>query len=337
MLCSALRRAAVGQGPCAKCSVRANSLILDTKPRSGTKRPLRTRVRKSRPGLLPTRTFAGLPNPTFSCQSAVSCPFSDDFSARSPSNRWRAENPPEKAQRILCADSEREGLLCADSAGEGLDDGRNPRLGWRGRKRAALLPARSETHRQSAPRRPGSSLPVRATIRCPPPPVFLPAGAIEGTSSSVTDPDPMGSGGGGVGINRLEKGCRPAIPHGSLPLSARRFGRVAGGRAFPGRAGPPSRRMRGKSAARSRFPSQPACTFPIAVVRTRHGPSPSGAPFSPPLAASPLLLARLFSLRTLSNPRFFLRMIDSGANGFNLCACTNRAKRRHETSCPMAG
>ena len=169
MLCSALRRAAVGQGPCAKCSVRANSLILDTKPRSGTDRPLRTRVRKSRPGLLPTRTFAGLPNPTFSCQSAVSCPFSDDFSARSPSNRWRAENPPEKAQRILCADSEREGLLCADSAGEGLDDGRNPRLGWRGRKRAALLPARSETHRQSAPRRPGSSLPVRAAIRCPPP------------------------------------------------------------------------------------------------------------------------------------------------------------------------
>lgn len=102
MLCSALRRAAVGQGPCAKCSVRANSLILDTKPRSGTDRPLRTRVRKSRPGLLPTRTFAGLPNPTFSCQSAVSCPFSDDFSARSPSNRWRAENPPEKA-RASCA------------------------------------------------------------------------------------------------------------------------------------------------------------------------------------------------------------------------------------------
>lgn len=259
MLCSALRRAAVGQGPCAKCSVRANSLILDTKPRSGTDRPLRTRVRKSRPGLLPTRTFAGLPNPTFSCQSAVSCPFSDDFSARSPSNRWRAENPPEKAQRILCADSEREGLLCADSAGEGLDDGRNPRLGWRGRKRAALLPARSETHRQSAPRRPGSSLPVRATIRCPPP-VFLPAGAIEGTSSSVTDPDPMGSsGGGGVGINRLEKGCRPAIPHGSLPLSARRFGRVAGGRAFPGRAGPPSRRMRGKvRPARASHRSPPA-------------------------------------------------------------------------------
>ena len=196
MLCSTLRRAAVGQGPCAKCSVRANSLILDTKPRSGTDRPLRTRVRKSRPGLLPTRTFAGLPNPTFSCQSAVSCPFSDDFSARSPSNRWRAENPPEKAQRILCADSEREGLLCADSAGEGLDDGRNPRLGWRGRKRAALLPARSETHRQSAPRRPGSSLPVRAAIRCPP--CFSRQGQLgHPPPSSVTDPDPMGSSGGG--------------------------------------------------------------------------------------------------------------------------------------------
>ena len=262
MLCSTLRRAAVGQGPCAKCSVRANSLILDTKPRSGTDRPLRTRVRKSRPGLLPTRTFAGLPNPTFSCQSAVSCPFSDDFSARSPSNRWRAENPPEKAQRILCADSEREGLLCADSAGEGLDDGRNPRLGWRGRKRAALLPARSETHRQSAPRRPGSSLPVRAAIRCPPcfsrqgqlghPPPFL---------RHRSRSDGIERGRGSVS-SRLEKGCRPAIPHGSSFLSARRSGCVAGGRAFPGRAGPPSRRMRGKSAARSRFSSQPACTFP---------------------------------------------------------------------------
>lgn len=239
MLCSALRRAAVGQGPCAKCSVRANSLILDTKPRSGTDRPLRTRVRKSRPGLLPTRTFAGLPNPTFSCQSAVSCPFSDDFSARSPSNRWRAENPPEKAQRILCADSEREGLLCADSAGEGLDDGRNPRLGWRGRKRAALLPARSETHRQSAPRRPGSSLPVRATIRCPPPPVFLPAGAIEGTSSSVTDPDPMGSSGGGSASIALRRDAGrpsrtalcPCPREGSdaLPAGAR----FRGGRGLP--------------------------------------------------------------------------------------------------------
>ena len=262
MLCSTLRRAAVGQGPCAKCSVRANSLILDTKPRSGTDRPLRTRVRKSRPGLLPTRTFAGLPNPTFSCQSAVSCPFSDDFSARSPSNRWRAENPPEKAQRILCADSEREGLLCADSAGEGLDDGRNPRLGWRGRKRAALLPARSETHGQSAPRRPGSSLPVRAAIRCPP--CFSRQGQLgHPPPSSVTDPDPMGSSGGGdrhqVTLRRgADRPSRTAL----CPCPRRRSGCVADGRAFPGRAGPPSRRMRGKSAARSRFSSQPACTFP---------------------------------------------------------------------------
>ena len=335
MLCSALRRAAVGQGPCAKCSVRANSLILATKPRSGTDRPLRTRVRKSRPGLLPTRTFAGLPNPTFSCQSAVSCPFSDDFSARSPSNRWRAENPPEKAQRILCADSEREGLLCADSAGEGLDDGRNPRLGWRGRKRAALLPARSETHRQSAPRRPGSSLPVRATIRCPP--WFSRQGQL-GAPPPLhrSRSDGIERGRGSVS-SRLEKGCRPAIPHGSFPLSAPkvrmrcRWARVSGegGASLPAHA----RQKRGPLA----LLIAARLHVPIAVVRTRHGPSPSGAPFSPPLAASPLLLARLFSLRTLSNPRFFLRMIDSGANGFDLCACTNRAKRRHETSCPMAG
>ena len=263
MLCSALRRAAVGWESFANVSCERIASFWPRKPRSGTKRPLRTRVRKSRPGLLPTRTFAGLPNPTFSCQSAVSCPFSDDFSARSPSNRWRAENPPEKAQRILCADSEREGLLCADSAGEGLDDGRNPRLGWRGRKRAALLPARSETHGQSAPRRPGSSLPVRAAIRCPPP-CFSRQGQLgHPPPSSVTDPDPMGSSGGGdrhqVTLRRgADRPSRTAL----CPCPRRRSGCVADGRAFPGRAGPPSRRMRGKSAARSRFSSQPACTFP---------------------------------------------------------------------------
>ena len=137
--------------------------------------------------------------------------------------------------------------------------------------------------------------------------------------------------------SHLEKGCRPAIPHGSLPLSAPkvrmrcRWARVSGegGASLPAHA----RQKRGPLA----LLIAARLHVPIAVVRTRHGPSPSGAPFSPPLAASPLLLARLFSLRTLSNPRFFLRMIDSGANGFDLCACTNRAKRRHETSCPMAG
>ena len=335
MLCSALRRAAVGWESFANVSCER---IASFWPRNRVLARIGLFGRVSE-----TRDLAfcrqgpsqGLPNPTFSCQSAVSCPFSDDFSARSPSNRWRAENPPEKAQRILCADSEREGLLCADSAGEGLDDGRNPRLGWRGRKRAALLPARSETHRQSAPRRPGSSLPVRATIRCPP--WFSRQGQL-GAPPPSTDPDPMGSSGGGdryqVALRRdADRPSRTAL----FPCPRRRSGCVAGGRAFPGRAGPPSRRMRGKSAARSRFPSQPACTFPIAVVRTRHGPSPSGAPFSPPLAASPLLLARLFSLRTLSNPRFFLRIVGSGANDPDLRACTNRAKRRHETSCPMAG
>ena len=335
MLCSTLRRAAVGQRACAKCSVRANSLILATKPRSGTDRPLRTRVRNSRPGLLPTRAFTGASKPHLFVPERGFVSIFGRFFCTIAAEPMASGKPTRKGARILCADSEREGLLCADSAGEGLDDGRNPRLGWRGRKRAALLPARSETHRQSAPRRPGSSLPVRATIRCPP--WFSRQGQL-GAPPPSTDPDPMGSSGGGdryqVALRRdADRPSRTAL----FPCPRRRSGCVAGGRAFPGRAGPPSRRMRGKSAARSRFPSQAACTFPIAVVRTRHGPSPSGAPFSPPLAASPLLLARLFSLRTLSNPRFFLRMIDSGANGFNLCACTNRAKRRHETSCPMAG
>ena len=196
MLCSALRRAAVGWESFANVSCER---IASFWPRNRVLARIGLFGRVSE-----TRDLAfcrqgpsqGLPNPTFSCQSAVSCPFSDDFSARSPSNRWRAENPPEKAQRILCADSEREGLLCADSAGEGLDDGRNPRLGWRGRKRAALLPARSETHGQSAPRRPGSSLPVRAAIRCPP--CFSRQGQLgHPPPSSVTDPDPMGSSGGG--------------------------------------------------------------------------------------------------------------------------------------------
>lgn len=188
--------------------------------------------------------------------------------------------------------------------------------------------------RMGKARRADLARPCPFELRFAAPPVVLPAGAIGGTPPLHRSRSDGIERGRGSASSHLEKGCRPAIPHGSLPLSARRFGCVAGGRAFPGRAGPPSRRMRGKSAACSRFSSQLACTFPIAVVRTRHGPSPSGAPFSPPLAASPLLLARLFSLRTLSNPRFFLRMIDSGANGFNLCACTNRAKRRHETSCP---
>ena len=197
MLCSALRRAAVGWESFANVSCER---IASFWPRNRVLARIGLFGRVSE-----TRDLAfcrqgpsqGLPNPTFSCQSAVSCPFSDDFSARSPPNRWRAENPPEKAQRILCADSEREGLLCADSAGEGLDDGRNPRLGWRGRKRAALLPARSETHGQSAPRRPGSSLPVRAAIRCPPP-CFSRQGQLgHPPPSSVTDPDPMGSSGGG--------------------------------------------------------------------------------------------------------------------------------------------
>ena len=218
MLCSALRRAAVGWESFANVSCER---IASFWPRNRVLARIGLFGRVSE-----TRDLAfcrqgpsqGLPNPTFSCQSAVSCPFSDDFSARSPSNRWRAENPPEKAQRILCADSEREGLLCADSAGEGLDDGRNPRLGWRGRKRAALLPARSETHGQSAPRRPGSSLPVRATIRCPP--WFSRQGQL-GAPPPLhrSRSDGIERGRGSVS-SRLEKGCRPAIPHGSFPLSA---------------------------------------------------------------------------------------------------------------------
>ena len=263
MLCSTLRRAAVGQRACAKCSVRANSLILATKPRSGTDRPLRTRVRNSRPGLLPTRAFTGASKPHLFVPERGFVSIFGRFFCTIAAEPMASGKPTRKGARILCADSEREGLLCADSAGEGLDDGRNPRLGWRGRKRAALLPARSETHGQSAPRRPGSSLPVRAAIRCPPP-CFSRQGQLgHPPPSSVTDPDPMGSSGGGdrhqVTLRRgADRPSRTAL----CPCPRRRSGCVADGRAFPGRAGPPSRRMRGKSAARSRFSSQPACTFP---------------------------------------------------------------------------
>ena len=243
--------------------------------------------------------------------------------------------PTRKGARILCADSEREGLLCADSAGEGLDDGRNPLLGWRGRKRAALLPARSETHGQSAPRRPGSSLPVRATIRCPP--WFSRQGQL-GAPPPLhrSRSDGIERGRGSVS-SRLEKGCRPAIPHGSFPLSAPkvrmrcRRARVSGegGASLPAHARQKRSPLALPIAARLRVSHRDRADTPWPLL--------SNPPPLPPLAASPLLLARLFSLRTLSNLRFFLRMIDSGANGFDLCACTNRAKRRHETSCPMAG
>ena len=218
MLCSTLRRAAVGQRACAKCSVRANSLILATKPRSGTDRPLRTRVRNSRPGLLPTRAFTGASKPNLFVPERGFVSIFGRFFCTIAAEPMASGKPTRKGARILCADSEREGLLCADSAGEGLDDGRNPRLGWRGRKRAALLPARSETHRQSAPRRPGSSLPVRATIRCPP--WFSRQGQL-GAPPPLhrSRSDGIERGRGSVS-SRLEKGCRPAIPHGSFPLSA---------------------------------------------------------------------------------------------------------------------
>ena len=263
MLCSALRRAAVGQGPCAKCSVRANSLILDTKPRSGTDRPLRTRVRKSRPGLLPTRTFAGLPNPTFSCQSAVSCPFSDDFSARSPPNRWRAENPPEKA-RASCARIPKGRGSCVRIPQErGLTMAETLALGGEG---ASELPfCQRGRRRMGKARRADLARPCPFELRFAAPLRVSPGRGNWGTPppSSVTDPDPMGSSGGGdrhqVTLRRgADRPSRTAL----CPCPRRRSGCVADGRAFPGRAGPPSRRMRGKSAARSRFSSQPACTFP---------------------------------------------------------------------------
>ena len=335
MLCSALRRAAVGWESFANVSCER---IASFWPRNRVLARIGLFGRVSE-----TRDLAfcrqgpsqGLPNPTFSCQSAVSCPFSDDFSARSPPNRWRAENPPEKA-RASCARIPKGRGSCVRIPQErGLTMAETLALGGEG---ASELP-----FCQRGRRRIGKARRADLARPCP---FELRFAALRGSPGRgnwghpppSTDPDPMGSSGGGdryqVALRRdADRPSRTAL----FPCPRRRSGCVAGGRAFPGRAGPPSRRMRGKSAARSRFPSQAACTFPIAVVRTRHGPSPSGAPFSPPLAASPLLLARLFSLRTLSNPRFFLRMIDSGANGFNLCACTNRAKRRHETSCPMAG
>ena len=275
MLCSTLRRAAVGQGPCAKCSVRANSLILDTKPRSGTDRPLRTRVRKSRPGLLPTRTFAGLPNPTFSCQSAVSCPFSDDFSARSPPNRWRAENPPEKA-RASCARIPKGRGSCVRIPQErGLTMAETLALGGEG---ASELPFCQRGRRRiGKARRADLARPCPFELRFAAPPVVLPAGAIGGTPPS-TDPDPMGSSGGGdrhqVTLRRgADRPSRTALcpcpREGSdaLPAGAR----FRGGRGLPPGAcaakARPARASHRSSPAR--FPSR-SCGHAMALPLPAH-------------------------------------------------------------------
>ena len=337
MLCSALRRAAVGWESFANVSCER---IASFWPRNRVLARIGLFGRVSE-----TRDLAfcrqgpsqGLPNPTFSCQSAVSCPFSDDFSARSPPNRWRAENPPEKA-RASCARIPKGRGSCVRIPQErGLTMAETLALGGEG---ASELPfCQRGRRRMGKARRADLARPCPFELRFAAPLRVSPGRGNWGTPPFLrhrSRSDGIERGRGSAS-SHLEKGCRPAIPHGSLPLSAPkvrmrcRWARVSGegGASLPAHA----RQKRGPLA----LLIAARLHVPIAVVRTRHGPSPSGAPFSPPLAASPLLLARLFSLRTFSNPRFFLRMIDSGANGFDLCACTNRAKRRHETSCPMAG
>ncbi len=263
MLCSALRRAAVGWESFANVSCER---IASFWPRNRVLARIGLFGRVSE-----TRDLAfcrqgpsqGLPNPTFSCQSAVSCPFSDDFSARSPPNRWRAENPPEKA-RASCARIPKGRGSCVRIPQErGLTMAETLALGGEG---ASELPfCQRGRRRMGKARRADLARPCPFELRFAAPLRVSPGRGNWGTPppSSVTDPDPMGSSGGGdrhqVTLRRgADRPSRTAL----CPCPRRRSGCVADGRAFPGRAGPPSRRMRGKSAARSRFSSQPACTFP---------------------------------------------------------------------------
>ena len=260
MLCSALRRAAVGWESFANVSCERiasfwpRNRVLARKGLFGRVSENRDLAfcdkdlrRASKPHLfVPERGFVSIFG-RFFCTLAI--------------EPMASGKPTRKGAAHLVRGFRKGGALVCGSAGEGLDDGRNPRLGWRGRKRAALLPARSETHRQSAPRRPGSS-PARSSYDSLPS-VVLPAGAIGGTPPPSTDPDPMGSSGGGDRYQvTLRRGCRPAIPHGSLPLSAPKVRMRCRWARVSGEGGASLRRMRGKSAARSRFSSQPACTFP---------------------------------------------------------------------------
>ena len=196
MLCSALRRAAVGWESFANVSCER---IASFWPRNRVLARIGLFGRVSE-----TRDLAfcrqgpsqGLPNPTFSCQSAVSCPFSDDFSARSPPNRWRAENPPEKA-RASCARipkgrgscvriPQERGLTMAETLALGGEGASELPFCQRGRRRigkarrADLARPCPFELRFAAPR----VSPGRGNWGTPPP-------------SSVTDPDPMGSSGGG--------------------------------------------------------------------------------------------------------------------------------------------
>ena len=263
MLCSALRRAAVGWESFANVSCER---IASFWPRNRVlaRKGLFGRVSENRDlAFCRQGPSQGFQTPPFRARARFRVHFRTIFlHARHRTDGERKTHP--KRRSASCARIPKGRGSCVRIPQErGLTMAETLALGGEG---ASELPfCQRGRRRMGKARRADLARPCPFELRFAAPLRVSPGRGNWGTPppSSVTDPDPMGSSGGGdrhqVTLRRgADRPSRTAL----CPCPRRRSGCVADGRAFPGRAGPPSRRMRGKSAARSRFSSQPACTFP---------------------------------------------------------------------------